>query len=174
MVSIEGLAVGAAYPPRDESFPGHGADSGSDDHNPASSSQVAAMTTSIIVSLAERTLARLGLSDGEIDRVLIEGSRGSLIVLPVTNEVVIAVLLEEGAKAGVALHGAPNAAQQVRRILERPAWRLVKLIVTDTRATPRETRWCVFADGNSVQASQGHGAVPCDASRKPRARETKP
>jgi predicted regulator of Ras-like GTPase activity (Roadblock/LC7/MglB family) len=119
VVSIEGLVV-AAYPPGDESFLDDGATGGSDDHEPASSSQVAAMA-SIIVSLAERTLARLGLSDGEIDRVLIEGSRGSLIVLPVNSEVAIAVLLEKEAKAGVALHVVPNAAQQVRRILERQA-----------------------------------------------------
>ena len=108
VVSVEGLVV-ASYPPGDESFL---------DDNPASSSQVAAMA-SMIVSLGERTLGRLGLSDGEIDRLLIEGSRGSMVVLPVSSEVAIAVLLEKEAKVGVALHIVPRAAQQVRRILER-------------------------------------------------------
>jgi predicted regulator of Ras-like GTPase activity (Roadblock/LC7/MglB family) len=119
VVSTEGLVV-AAYPPGDESFVDELVANSSQPGGVASSSQVAAMTA-IIVSLAERTLARLNLSDGEIDRVLIEGSRGSLIVLPVDSDVAIAVLLEKEAKAGVALHVVPNAAQQVRRILARQA-----------------------------------------------------
>ena len=117
VVSVEGLVV-ASYPPGDESLLDEPASGVRDDRDPVTSSQVAAMA-SIMVTHGERTLGRLGLSDGEIDRLLIEGSRGSLVVLPVSDEVALAVLLEKEAKAGVALHIVPRAAQQVRQILER-------------------------------------------------------
>jgi predicted regulator of Ras-like GTPase activity (Roadblock/LC7/MglB family) len=110
IVSVEGFVI-ASYPPGDESFV---------ENDAASSSHVAAMA-SIMVALAERTLSRLRLSDGEIDRLLVEGERGSLIVLPVSSEAAIAVLLEKEAKMGVALRTVPRAAQQVRDILERKA-----------------------------------------------------
>jgi predicted regulator of Ras-like GTPase activity (Roadblock/LC7/MglB family) len=108
VVSIEGLVV-ASYPPGDDSFL---------DDGMADSSQVAAMA-SIMVSLAERTLTRLGLSEGAVERLLIEGSRGSVIVLPVNSEVALAVVLEKEAKPGVAFHVAPRAAQQVQQILRQ-------------------------------------------------------
>jgi predicted regulator of Ras-like GTPase activity (Roadblock/LC7/MglB family) len=110
IVSVEGFVI-ASYPPGDESFL---------EDDAATSSQVAAMA-SIMVALAERTLSRLRLSDGEIDRLFVEGKRGSLIVLPVSSEAAIAVLLEKEAKIGVALCAVPRAAQQVRHILERKA-----------------------------------------------------
>jgi predicted regulator of Ras-like GTPase activity (Roadblock/LC7/MglB family) len=110
IVSVEGFVI-ASYPPGDESFL---------EDDAASSSHVAAMA-SIMVALAERTLSRLRLSDGEIDRLLVEGKHGSLIVLPVSSEAAIAVLLEKEAKMGVALRTVPRAAQQVRDILERKA-----------------------------------------------------
>lgn len=108
VVSIEGLVV-ASYPPENDSFL---------DDGMAHSSQVAAMA-SIMVSLAERTLARLGLSDGPAERLLIEGSRGSVIVLPVNSEVALAVVLEKEAKPGIAFHIVPRAAQQIQQILKQ-------------------------------------------------------
>ncbi len=108
VVSVEGLVV-ASYPPGDGSFLGEGM---------TDSSQVAAMA-SIMLSLAERTLVRLGLSDDGIERLLIEGCRGSVIVLPVDHEVAIAVVLEKEAKPGVAFHIIPRAVQQVQQILKR-------------------------------------------------------
>ncbi|MGC8880203.1 MAG: roadblock/LC7 domain-containing protein, partial [Anaerolineae bacterium] len=108
VVSIEGLVV-ASYPPENDSFL---------DDGMAHSSQVAAMA-SIMISLAERTLARLGLSDGPAERLLIEGSRGSVIVLPVNSEVALAVVLEKEAKPGIAFHIVPRAAQQIQQILKQ-------------------------------------------------------
>jgi uncharacterized protein len=110
IVSVEGFVI-ASYPPGDESLV---------EDDAASSSHVAAMA-SIMVSLAERTLSTLRLSDGEIERLLVEGKRGSLIVLPVSSEAAIAVLLEKDTKMGVALRAVPRAAQQMRDILERKA-----------------------------------------------------
>lgn len=106
VVSSEGLVV-ASYPPEDGAFQDDGI-----------SSQVAAMA-SIIVSLAERTLTRLGLSEGTAERLLIEGLRGSIIVLPVNHEVALAVVLEKGAKPGIAFHVVPRAAQQIHQILRQ-------------------------------------------------------
>ena len=105
IVSIEGFVV-ASYPPGDESFAAGG---------PTSSSQVAAMAATL-VALAERTLARL--EQGGIERMLVEGRDGIMIVVPVSDSAAIAVLLEKGAKLGVALHAGQFAAQRIRHILE--------------------------------------------------------
>jgi predicted regulator of Ras-like GTPase activity (Roadblock/LC7/MglB family) len=105
IVSIEGFVV-ASHPPGDESF----AENGS-----ATSSQVAAMAATL-VALAERTLSRL--EQGEIERMLVEGRYGVMMVIPVSQDAAIAVLLEKGAKLGVALHTAQSAAQRIRHILE--------------------------------------------------------
>ena len=104
IVSIEGFVV-ASHPPGDESF----AEEGS-----ANSSQVAAMAATL-VALAQRTMSRL--EQGEIDRMLVEGQNGVMIIVPVTNEAAIAVLLEKGAKLGVAFHTGQFAAQRIRNIL---------------------------------------------------------
>lgn len=105
IVSIEGFVV-ASHPPGDESFTEDGS---------ANSSQVAAMAATL-VALAERTLSRL--AQGEIERMLVEGRNGVMIVIPVSDNAAIAVLLEKGAKLGVALYTGQFAAQRIRHILE--------------------------------------------------------
>lgn len=105
IVSIEGFVV-ASYPPGSESF---------SEDNSANSSQVAAMAATL-VALAERTLSRL--DQGEIERMLVEGRYGVMIVIPVSDDAAIAVLLEKGSKLGVALHTGQYAAQRIRNILE--------------------------------------------------------
>ena len=105
IVSIEGFVV-AAHPPGDDPFTEDGA---------ANSSQVAAMAATL-VALAERTLSRL--EQGEIERMLVEGRSGVMLVIPVSSDAVIAVLMEKEAKLGVALYACQSAAQQIRHILE--------------------------------------------------------
>jgi predicted regulator of Ras-like GTPase activity (Roadblock/LC7/MglB family) len=105
IVSIEGFVV-ASYPPGGESFA---------EDDSASSSQVAAMAATL-VALAERTLSRLG--QGEIERMLVEGRHGVMIVIPVSNNAAIAVLLEKGSKLGVALYAGQYTAQRIQHILE--------------------------------------------------------
>ena len=106
IVSIEGLVV-ASYPPGDESFVAG---------DTANSPQVAAMA-STLATLAERTMARLGLGQGEGLRLLIEGSQGTLVLIPVTDEMALAVVLDKEAKPGVAMAVAQRTAQQVRQVL---------------------------------------------------------
>jgi predicted regulator of Ras-like GTPase activity (Roadblock/LC7/MglB family) len=105
IVSIEGFVV-ASHPLGDEAFVENGS---------ANSSQVAAMAATL-VTLGERTLSRL--AQGEIERMLVEGRHGAMIVIPVSDNAAIAVLLEKGAKVGVALYTVQFAAQQIRHILE--------------------------------------------------------
>jgi predicted regulator of Ras-like GTPase activity (Roadblock/LC7/MglB family) len=105
VVSIEGFVV-ASHPPGDESFVEEGS---------ANSSQVAAMAATL-VALGERTLSRL--AQGEIERMLVEGRYGAMIVIPVSESAAIAVLLEKGAKIGIALHAVQFSAQQIHNILE--------------------------------------------------------
>ena len=105
VVSIEGFVV-ASYPPGGESFT---------EDDSASSSQVAAMAATL-VALAERTLSRL--DQGEIERMLVEGRHGVMVVIPVSNNAAIAILLDKGSKLGVALHAGQSAAQRIQNILE--------------------------------------------------------
>jgi predicted regulator of Ras-like GTPase activity (Roadblock/LC7/MglB family) len=105
IVSIEGFVV-ASHPPGDESFMENGS---------TSSSQVAAMAATL-VALGERTLSRL--EQGQIERLLVEGSQGAMIVIPVSDDAAIAVLLHKGAKVGIALHSVKFAAQQIHSFLE--------------------------------------------------------
>lgn len=105
IVSIEGFVV-ASYPPGSESFA---------EDDSATSSQVAAMAATL-VALAERTLSRLG--QGEIERMLVEGRHGVMMIIPVSNNAAIAVLLEKGSKLGVALYAGQYAAQRIKHILE--------------------------------------------------------
>ena len=105
IVSIEGFVV-ASHPPGGESFA---------EDDSANSSQVAAMAATL-VALAERTLSRL--DQGDIERMLVEGRYGVMIVIPVSSDAAIAVLLEKGSKLGVALYSGQFAAQRIRNILE--------------------------------------------------------
>jgi predicted regulator of Ras-like GTPase activity (Roadblock/LC7/MglB family) len=105
IVSIEGFVV-ASHPPGDESFVEEGS---------ANSSQVAAMAATL-VALAQRTMSRL--DQGDIDRMLVEARNGIMIVVPVTDNAAIAILLEKGAKLGVAFYTGQFAAQRIRSILE--------------------------------------------------------
>ena len=105
IVSIEGFVV-ASHQPGGETFP---------EDESATSSQVAAMAATL-VALAERTLSRL--DQGEIERMLVEGRDGVMIVIPVSGNAAIAVLLEKGSKLGVALYAGQYASQRIRNILE--------------------------------------------------------
>jgi predicted regulator of Ras-like GTPase activity (Roadblock/LC7/MglB family) len=105
VVSIEGFVV-ATHPPGEESF---------GENEAANSSQVAAMAATL-VALAERTLSRL--EQGDVERMLVEGRTGVMIVIPVSEDAALAVLLEKGSKLGIALHTGQVAAGRVQNILE--------------------------------------------------------
>ncbi len=67
----------------------------------------------------------LGVGEGGIGRLLVEGDHGSMIVVPVSDEASIAVLLEKEARIGAALYAVKGAAQEIRVILEGNAsWTL--------------------------------------------------
>ncbi len=102
IVNIDGLLV-AAYP------------SGDDDplENPTSNPQVAAMSATLI-ALAERTLRRL--AQGELERLLMEGEDGVMVVFP-AGRASLAVLVEKGARLSHVLYAAKRAAQEVTEIL---------------------------------------------------------
>jgi predicted regulator of Ras-like GTPase activity (Roadblock/LC7/MglB family) len=104
IVSVEGLLV-AAYPPGNEENP---------HENPTSSPQVAAMSATLI-ELAERTLGRL--AQGELQRLLMEGEEGVMIVYP-AGRVAVAVLAEKDARLSHILFATRRAAAQIARILD--------------------------------------------------------
>lgn len=106
VVSIEGLVV-AAYPPGEE----HAAEG-----NPTDSPQVAAMAATL-VAISEKVLLRL--QRGEIDRLLIEGEDGALIVVPAGAEAALAALVNKDVKMGITLLTLKRTAKKIAEILAR-------------------------------------------------------
>ncbi len=102
IVSSEGFAV-AAYP-----------NELSGGRQETSTPQVAAMAATL-VALGETTLARL--SRGEIERLLIEGKEGAIVVYPINANAALAALLAKDAKVGLTLLAVARAAENIGHIL---------------------------------------------------------
>jgi len=107
VVSIEGLVI-AAYPPGEE----HQAVDG----NPTDSPQVAAMAATL-VAISEKVLLRL--ARGEIDRLLIEGDDGALVVVPAGSEAALAALVDKEVKMGITLLSLKRTAKKIAEVLAR-------------------------------------------------------
>ena len=95
IVSIEGFVV-AAYPPADEDL-----------SQPTSTPQIAAMAATLI-ALSEEALTRL--AQGKIERLLIEGVNGAMIVYPINRNAALAAMVDKGAKLGLTLLTVSQAA----------------------------------------------------------------
>lgn len=105
IVSNDGLLV-ASFPPGNENA-AH--------DNPTNSPQVAAMAATLI-GLAEKTLGRL--AQGSLDRILMEGEEGVMLVHPAGAGTSIAVLMEKDAKLDRVFYATSRAAEEVTSILE--------------------------------------------------------
>ena len=104
IMTHDGLVI-ASYPP--------GWDA--DIHDPTGGENVAAMAA-VVVGLAEKTLTRL--DQGGLERVLMEGERGTVAVFPATPDSALALLIAKDARLGLILHAARQAADQIRSILD--------------------------------------------------------
>jgi uncharacterized protein len=104
IITHDGLVI-ASYPP--------GWDA--DIHDPTGGENVAAMAA-VVASLAERTMTRL--DQGGLERVVMEGERGTVGVFPATPDSALALLIAKDAKLGLTLHAARQAADQIRTILD--------------------------------------------------------
>jgi len=107
VVSIEGFVVAA--------YSGEGR---SHHSNPVDSPQIAAMAAAII-ALSERVLGRL--ARGEIDRILLDGSEGGIIVVPAGPEAALAAMVTKDAKLGLVMHELRRSAREVYKVLVRTA-----------------------------------------------------
>ncbi|MFQ5611912.1 MAG: roadblock/LC7 domain-containing protein [Anaerolineae bacterium] len=105
IVSIEGFVV-AAYSASEFEY---------DEEGPTSSPQVAAMAATLI-ALGERTLARL--AQGELSRLLIEGSSGGMLVVPASKRAAVALMMSKGARIGLAFYSLQRSANKIAEILE--------------------------------------------------------
>ena len=103
VVTHDGLVI-ASYPP--------GWDA--DIHAPTGGENVAAMSA-VVVTQAERTMARL--EQGALERVVVEGERGTVGIFPVTADIALALLIAKDVKLGLVLLNARQAAGQIRTIL---------------------------------------------------------
>ncbi len=106
IVSMEGFVV-ASYSKRNP-----------DDTTPpgTNSPQVAAMAATLF-ALGEQTLLRL--AQGSIERLLIEGESGAMIVYPINRDAALATMLTKEAKMGVTLLAVARAARALDAILGR-------------------------------------------------------
>jgi len=102
IVDVSGLLM-ASFPPN-----------AADADAPTSSPQVAAMAATLI-GLAETTLERL--AQGELDRILMEGQEGLMLVYPAGKIAAIAVLLDKDARLDHAFFATGKAAREVLDIL---------------------------------------------------------
>jgi uncharacterized protein len=107
VVSIEGFVVAA--------YSGEGRSRTS---NPVDSPQIAAMAAAII-ALGERVLGRL--ARGELDRILLDGSEGGIIVVPAGPEAALAAMVNKDAKLGLVMYELRRSSREVHRVLERTA-----------------------------------------------------
>lgn len=102
IVSYEGFVV-AAYPPAD-----------GDTHQSTSTPQVAAMAATLI-ALGENALTRL--AQGKIERLLVEGNSGAMIVYPINRNAALAAMVDKQAKLGLTLLTISQAASFFGTIL---------------------------------------------------------
>jgi predicted regulator of Ras-like GTPase activity (Roadblock/LC7/MglB family) len=104
IITHDGLVI-ASYPP--------GWDA--DIHDPTGGENVAAMAA-VVVGLAERTMTRL--DQGGLERVVMEGERGTVGIFPATPDSALALLIAKEARLGLVLHAARQTAGQIRTILD--------------------------------------------------------
>jgi predicted regulator of Ras-like GTPase activity (Roadblock/LC7/MglB family) len=102
IVSFEGFVV-AAYPPAD-----------GDSYQATSTPQVAAMAATLI-ALGEEALTRL--AQGKIERLLVEGNSGAMIVYPINRNAALAAMVDKKAKLGLTLLTISQAASFFGNIL---------------------------------------------------------
>ena len=107
VVSIEGFVVAA--------YAGAGRSRTS---NPVDSPQIAAMAAAII-ALGERVLGRL--ARGEIDRILLDGTEGGIIVVPAGPEAALATMVNKDAKLGLVMYELRRSSREVYKVLVRAA-----------------------------------------------------
>jgi len=69
------------------------------------------------IALSERVLGRL--ARGEIDRILLDGTEGGIIVVPAGREAALATMVGKDAKLGLVMHEARRAANRVQEVLAR-------------------------------------------------------
>lgn len=110
IVSIEGFVV-VSYTPQT-----NGNDD--DEEDAVNSPQVAAMAATLL-ALGERTLARL--AQGQLDRLLLEGSNGAMLVVPASKRAAVALMVHNDAKMGLSLYALKRAAKEIALILEGEA-----------------------------------------------------
>jgi uncharacterized protein len=105
IVSKDGLVV-AAYPGSGEERNAH--------KQVGSSHWVAALAAEII---AQSRRAFGELAQGSVDRILIDGESGSMIVVPAGEQASLAVMMKAGVKLGLAMFQIARVAEQISGLL---------------------------------------------------------
>jgi len=107
IVTNDGLVV-AAYPPPTSNEDVHA--------EPGGSHWVAALAAEIIAQ-SKRAFGRL--AQGQVNRILVDGESGSMIVIPAGEDAALAVMVDNSAKLGIAMYQTTRVADHVGAILTR-------------------------------------------------------
>ncbi|OQY48050.1 MAG: hypothetical protein B6242_03395 [Anaerolineaceae bacterium 4572_78] len=108
IVSIEGFVVASYAPPSDVAVDDE------DEEGATNSPQVAAMAATLI-ALGERTLARL--AQGDLQRLLLEGETGAMLVVPASKRAAVALMVRNDAKMGLSLYSLRRSALVIGDVL---------------------------------------------------------
>ena len=106
VVSLEGFVVAAHVPAETGTY---------QSFTTTDTAQVAAMAATLF-ALGEQTLARL--AQGTIERLMVEGASGAMIVYPINRGAVLAAMVGKKAKMGLALVTVARTAGELDGILE--------------------------------------------------------
>lgn len=108
IVSIEGFVVAAHVPSQN----------GNGENDETDSPQIAAMAATLL-ALSERTLTRL--AQGNLDRLLLEGEAGAMLIIPAGKNAAVALMVDKNAKMGFSLYKLKKSAKKIQKILEGQA-----------------------------------------------------
>ena len=105
IVTNDGLVV-AAYP---------GTGDGRNAHDDVGSSHWVAALAAEIIAQSRRAFGEL--AQGAVNRILIDGESGSMIVIPAGDDACLAVMVDNQAKLGLAMYQIAQVAEQIGSLL---------------------------------------------------------
>jgi predicted regulator of Ras-like GTPase activity (Roadblock/LC7/MglB family) len=105
IVTNDGLVV-AAYP---------GAGEGHNAHDDVGSSHWVAALAAEIIAQSRRAFGEL--AQGTVNRILIDGESGSMVVVPAGDQVSLAVMMDTNSKLGLAMFQIARVAEHINSLL---------------------------------------------------------
>ena len=81
----------------------------------AGGTETVAAMSAVLLSLAQQTLLRM--ARGQVERIIVQGGAGTVVVTPAASDAVLAVLVTHEARLGVTLHAIGRCSAELQRVL---------------------------------------------------------